>query len=525
MTGRGPLSGARFTVLPTIAAACVAGAVLLCPSSAPAQNLFETSSGNGNIYEFTTNAVKSTFASGLHSPHGLAFDSAGDLFVADTGSGNVIEYTNSGTTLSSGYVTFAALHDPNEMAFDSAGDLFVSDFGSGDIYEFTNNAGMLSANPGIFASGLNPGPLAFNSAGVLFVANGTPGAIYEFSTNGVQSTFNSTLGSADGLAFDNAGDLFVADSDNTIYEFTNNAGTLSTNPVGFVSGLGYPWGLAFNSAGDLFAGDNRDGDIYEIATNGAQSLFVNGSASFSVGLAFAPSIAPIPTLTNIVVSPVNPVIPTGSNVQFTATGYFNNGSNQTMSSNLTWNSSSPAVATVNTNGLATGLAAGTTAIKAISGSVSNSTLLTVVAPPSISVQPTNNMVPPAGNVTLSVSATGGDLSYQWQFDGTNIAGATGATYAIPDVASTNIGVYMVVVSNPAGTNISQAAIVGTTAIQMFAGVIVDGPLGSNYVIQSTADLTNGWTTRTNLALPSQPYIYIDYSSPTNQRQFYRTLPQ
>jgi hypothetical protein len=36
---------------------------------------------------------------------------------------------------------------------------------------------------------------------------------------------------------------------------------------------------------------------------------------------------------------------------------------------------------------------------------------------------------------------------------------------------------------------------------------------------------NGWTTRTNVALPSQPYIYIDYNSATNPQQFYEAVPQ
>jgi hypothetical protein len=132
------------------------------------------------------------------------------------------------------------------------------------------------------------------------------------------------------------------------------------------------------------------------------------------------------------------------------------------------------------------------------------------------------IVQPNGSVTLGVSATGGNLYYQWQFNGTNIVGAA---YTIPSVTSTNVGVYTVVVSNLAGSVTSQSAIVGTTAIKMFAGVIVDGPLGSNYLIQSTGNLTNGWTTLTNLALPAQPYIYIDYSSPTNPQQFYRATPQ
>jgi hypothetical protein len=129
-----------------------------------------------------------------------------------------------------------------------------------------------------------------------------------------------------------------------------------------------------------------------------------------------------------------------------------------------------------------------------------------------------------GSVTLSVDANGGDLSYQWRFDGTNISGATGASLIITNVSTTNIGVYSVIVQNVAGNITSTSATLATVNIKMFAGVIIDGPIGSNYVIQATSNLSNGWTTVTNLALPSQPYIYIDYSSPTNPQQFYRALP-
>jgi hypothetical protein len=62
---------------------------------------------------------------------------------------------------------------------------------------------------------------------------------------------------------------------------------------------------------------------------------------------------------------------------------------------------------------------------------------------------------------------------------------------------------------------------------MFAGIIINnGQIGSNYLIQATANLsTSNWTTLTNVTLPSQPYIYIDYSSPTNNQRFYRAVQQ
>jgi len=232
-------------------------------------------------------------------------------------------------------------------------------------------------------------------------------------------------------------------------------------------------------------------------------------------------------LTNIVITPASPVIVAGTNEAFSATGYFSDGSVSGLASinSLVWSSSNPSVATINTNGVATGLTSGTTTITATLGSFSGNATLTVEAVPSISVQPTNNTVSPNGNVTLSVSATGGGLSYQWQFNGTNITGATGTTLNIPNVTPTNVGVYTVIISNLAGSVTSQSAIVGTTSIAMFAGVIVNGPLGSNYLIQATANLAGGnWTALTNVALPSQPYIFIDYNSPTNRLQFYRATP-
>jgi len=64
-------------------------------------------------------------------------------------------------------------------------------------------------------------------------------------------------------------------------------------------------------------------------------------------------------------------------------------------------------------------------------------------------------------------------------------------------------------------------------IKMFAGIILNnGQIGSNYLIQATANLaSSNWTTLTNVTLPTNPYIYIDYSSYTNSQQFYRVEPQ
>src|SRR6266496_1948611 len=82
---------------------CLAVISLIC-SSVSAQNLFAVDPNNGNIDEFTPNGVRSTFASGLNSPSGLAFDKSGNLFVADAGSGAIYKFTPTGvrTTFASG---------------------------------------------------------------------------------------------------------------------------------------------------------------------------------------------------------------------------------------------------------------------------------------------------------------------------------------------------------------------------------------------------------------------------------------
>ena len=71
-----------------------------------------------------------------------------------------------------------------------------------------------------------------------------------------------------------------------------------------------------------------------------------------------------------------------------------------------------------------------------------------------------------------------------------------------------------------------ARVVPTVEIKMLSGVVINNAIGSNYLIQATANLAvPNWTTLTNVVVPTQPYIYVDYSSYTNGQQFYRAVPQ
>lgn len=79
--------------------------------------------------------------------------------------------------------------------------------------------------------------------------------------------------------------------------------------------------------------------------------------------------------------------------------------------------------------------------------------------PSFAQHPQNkNVALGATDVTLSASPVGpGPFTYQWQLNGQDIQGALGATYTIPRMGVTNAGSYRVVVTSPAGSVVSESA--------------------------------------------------------------------
>jgi hypothetical protein len=162
-------------------------------------------------------------------------------------------------------------------------NLFAAFYDTGNIYEIAPDGSQTT-----FATGMNgPSWLAFNGAGDLFVANaagnGPGGNITEITPGGIQSTFASGV-DPQALVFNNAGNLFEADyNSGNIYKFTPG-GLQST----FATGFDTPISLTINNAGDLFVGSgygNGNGIITEITPGGTQSTFASG-LTFPAGLAF-----------------------------------------------------------------------------------------------------------------------------------------------------------------------------------------------------------------------------------------------
>jgi hypothetical protein len=81
----------------------------------------------------------------------------------------------------------------------------------------------------------------------------------------------------------------------------------------------------------------------------------------------------------------------------------------------------------------------------------------VALAPTISTQPESQHLALGTNATLSVTADGTGLSYQWQKDGTPITGATGSVLTLPNVSPKTMGFYRVTVSSSNGLTESAVA--------------------------------------------------------------------
>jgi sugar lactone lactonase YvrE len=83
--------------------------------------------------------------------------------------------------------------------------------------------------------------------------------------------------------------------------------------------------------------------------------------------------------------------------------------------------------------------------------------------PVITSQPQNATATVGGSVQFAVTATGTPaISYQWQFNGGAISGATGTTLTLANVGTANAGSYTVVVTNALGSATSNAAVLTLT---------------------------------------------------------------
>ncbi|MDQ3178911.1 MAG: gluconolaconase [Acidobacteriota bacterium] len=184
------------------------------------------------------------------NPTAIAFDRSGGLYVTARADGDVCQITND-----SEVVPYASeLGIATGLAFDKDGVMFVGDR-SGTIYrvkDFGNAESFAIIEPSVSAY-----HLAFGQDGKLYIT--APGlssfdAVYRINTEGYEEIFYRGLGRPQGLAFDNAGNLYVAaclQGRHGIVKIAPDGETAET----FVAGMNVI-GLCFTRNGEMIAATN-----------------------------------------------------------------------------------------------------------------------------------------------------------------------------------------------------------------------------------------------------------------------------
>ena len=254
--------------------------------------------GDGTIQKIDTNGVGSLFTtnhlSGYDGPVGLALDNVGNLY-AGASEMLIWKFSPAGVGLVAG-----DFDSVSGLAFDNAGNLYVTSPNYNEVAKLYYGQGYgyyeLPYNTNHTQSHLNsPMYLAFDRAGNFYVANNTnanpyyyffppspyDNTIEKFSANFTDlGAFATGLNCPSGMAFDNAGNLYVANSGtngslkNTVVRFDTNG--VRSNFAIAGSGLSSPQGLAFDSAGNLYVANSGNGTIVKLRPNGFGSIFASG---------------------------------------------------------------------------------------------------------------------------------------------------------------------------------------------------------------------------------------------------------
>jgi Zn-dependent metalloprotease len=144
--------------------------------------------------------------------------------------------------------------------------------------------------------------------------------------------------------------------------------------------------------------------------------------------------------------------------------------------------------------------------------------------PAITGQPASVTVNAGQTATFSVTATGtAPLSYQWRKNGTNISGATSASYTTPATTSTDNGAtFSVVVSNSAGSATSNNATLTVTSggSTSYTEVESNDTIATANVVSSTVtSITGNLTVSTDvdyyaITLAAGEKIAVNMTGPT-----------
>ncbi len=225
----------------------------------------------------------------LSNPIAVAVDAAGNIYIADGSNNRILKITGNVATVvagngkqgfsgDGGSATSATLNGPYDIALDSAGNLYIADSGNNVIRRVSG--GVITTVAG----------------------NGNAGG----SGDGGAATAAS-LSDPNGVAVDARGNLYIADSLNSRVrrvsggQITTVAGSGSQlyggdGGTASAAGINFPEGIAFDSAGNLYIADSGNNRVRSVLATTVSIQTSPSSLSFS---APAGGAAPSPQNVNV----------------------------------------------------------------------------------------------------------------------------------------------------------------------------------------------------------------------------------
>jgi hypothetical protein len=253
---------------------------------------------DGHVSNAHTVRVAVPIAESLHPVTNPALDAEGNIYATFSGPrGEKVPVSVFKIDTNYAMKPFVAeMMNATSIAFDRQGQMYVSSRYDGSVYRVAPNGAMtMYAESMGVATGI-----AFDREQNLYVGDRS-GTIFKIGRDQqvfVFATLEPSV-SAYHLAFGPAGDLFVTGPTTSSFDVVHKIdphGTVST----FYRGLGRPQGLAFDVAGNLYVAASLSGKrgIVKITPDGKARIEVAGQGL--VGLAFAPGRSVILATTSAV---------------------------------------------------------------------------------------------------------------------------------------------------------------------------------------------------------------------------------
>jgi hypothetical protein len=208
---------------------------------------------------------------------GLTVDGAGNLYLLDVDHERVVEVRSGGSSVEffDEYDTLPAL---TSVGVDGAGNVFIADWDNATLVEYPNGSG--NTNPLVITPTANGEPIqevesiAFDSANNIYLADSTSGHVVKLTTaqiaasGGDGTVINpvingAPLNQASAVAVDGADNLFIASSTGLVKVPADGSSPSAVDLI-VNNKTTTAWALAFDLAGNLFLADAPNNRAIEL---------------------------------------------------------------------------------------------------------------------------------------------------------------------------------------------------------------------------------------------------------------------